>query len=143
MMKEVRLWDLNGAALIVPMETGVVFSNHVNGFASEERQLEGLLIPINNDCMPQDYLHLLDVQLGFLFSGAEGGVDRVKAKLLDELFAVFPQTEGLKVDRNRLADSVESWVWVVADEVEDSPYTGFGEMKGVLTWLNSVEEELE
>ena len=126
------------AALIVPEETGVVFTNQVNGTACEHREIEGILIPINNDCAPENYQDLLETKLCALFDDAAWGpFTQRKANEIDAVLKAYAETRGIKVDRSRLRESVEAWVYVVAEKTEFGCYRGFGKIRGILTWPNS------
>lgn len=43
-MKEIKLWEISGAALLVPEKTEIVFTNQVNGTACEITGQVALLI---------------------------------------------------------------------------------------------------
>lgn len=136
-MREVKLWDMSGAALIVPEETGVIFTNQVNGTACDHPKLEGILIPINNDCLPENHENLLETKLCALFDGAWDAITDEKANEIDLVLSSFRETESIAVDRSKIAQSVESWLYVIANETEFSCFSGFGEIRGILTWQNS------
>lgn len=44
--KDVYLWSLANPVVIVPAPTGVIFCNQVDGVATVQRQLEGMLVPL-------------------------------------------------------------------------------------------------
>ena len=135
-MKEVKLWELSGAALIVPENTGVFYTNQVNGTACEHPKIEGFLIPINNDMLLNSAEHL-ENQLCSLFDGAWGELSETKANKINDVLAKYPETKGISVNRDKIKESVESWIYVLAKETKFSCYSGFGELNGILTWQNS------
>ncbi|MDM3869876.1 DUF6210 family protein [Porticoccus sp. W117] len=136
-MKKVKLWEISGAALIVQESTGVYFTNQVCGTACLQRELEGVLIPINNDMVLSDPEHL-ENQLCSLFpDGSDGLLNEEKADGIDTILQKYPETKGIRVNRSLIHQSVESWIFVIAKETEFGCYSGFGEIKGVLTWQNS------
>jgi len=60
------------------------------------------------------------------------------------VLAEKPSTAFVTVDRARLSESQEAWVFVLVDspaegepESSDIPLYGFGRTRGVLTWVNS------
>ena len=136
-MGNVRLWELSGAALIVPCKSGVVYTNQVNGTACEHPECEGILIPINNDGVRENFASSLEAKLCGLFDGTWDSLDQAKADEIDKVLGQFNETNGITVDRAKLTNSVESWVYVTARETEDSCYSNFGEIQGILTWQNS------
>ncbi|MCO7223757.1 DUF6210 family protein [Pleionea sp. CnH1-48] len=135
-MKKVLLWELSGAALIIPGPSGIHYTNQANGCTCSQPIIEGYLIPINNDRLLTDPEHL-ETQLCMLFDGFDTGLPEAKATEIDNLLARFPETEGISVDREKISESMEAWVHVIAKETEFSCYSGFGEIKGILTWNNS------
>lgn len=135
-MKEVKLLELSGAALIVPGDTGVYFTNQVDGGACRHPVCEGILIPINND-MPADHQEHLERMLCLLFDGGWGTITKQKADQIDAVLQSYPETKGISVDRDLLHRSVEAWTYVIGKETEYSCYSGFGEIRGILTWRNS------
>ncbi len=99
-MRVVKLWELSGAALIVPEKTGVHFTNQVNGNACEHPYQEGILIPINNDCFPEDP-QFLETQLCQLFDGEWNTITEDMAKEIDRILSRFPETKGISVDQSQ------------------------------------------
>ncbi len=135
-MRHINLWNLCGAAVIIPASTGVTYSNQVNGTACFQEQLEGILVPLNNDYLPEEYELSLEFHLRSLFHGpmtfnAEIG-EQVQSALEQ-----FQETKGVKVNMARVTESYEAWVHVTLHDVEFSSYAGFEGAEGVLTWPNS------
>ena len=64
-------------------------------------------------------------------------VDEKLATQIDQILASDPSTAGAKVDRERMSESHEAWVYISIEETESSPITGFGNCSAVLTWPNS------
>lgn len=132
--KIVKLWDMCGVGLIVPGDTGVVFTNQVGGTMCDHRSLEGIFIPINVG-LPEKYFQDL---LTKVFETSKNGnltyieSQKINAVLLDSKF-----TQGITVDEERLSESVEAWVYVRIHETELSCYVNFGHFEAVLTWPNS------
>lgn len=135
-MRHVSLWNLCGAAVIVPANTGVIYSNQVNGTACFQEQLEGLLVPLSNDYLPQDYKQSLEFELRSLFRGAEM-FNTEKAQQVQAALESFQESRGVKVNMTRVTQSYEAWVHVTLHDVEFSVYSGFEGAEGILTWPNS------
>ena len=137
-MKKVELHELAGVALIVPSDTGIIFTNQVEGLVCSQPEVEGILIPLNNDFACEDYERSLEYKLCDMF--AENGWGKLaedQARDIDLLLQGSPETRGVSVNMDKLSDSVESWVWVLAKEHEYSCYKGFGDFEAILTWPNS------
>ena len=81
-MKKVALYNLSGVAAVVPMKTGVTYTNQVGGGACLHPELEGILVPFNDDYEPEDYKLSLEYQLMEMF--AENGWGTITPKQADE-----------------------------------------------------------
>jgi len=137
-MKKVTLYNLYGVAAVVPMKTGVIHTNQIGGGACLHPELEGILVPFNDDYEPEDYKLSLEYQLMEMF--AENGWGTIMPKQADEIDALlktFPDTNCAVVNRAKLEESHESWVWCNVTESEHSCLEGFGNVEVVLTWCNS------
>jgi len=127
--------------LLVEHASGVVYRNQVGGVICWQAEIEGVLAPIN---LGQDIVERI---MGLPYPPGH----HVTAEIADALDAALASDPGgryLKVDRARLHESLEAWVFVVADTQEDPPYHllgpdyfgavfDFGRVSGVLTWPNS------
>ena len=144
----VSLYDLVGTALVVLRPTGIRYSNQAGGTTCLQPREEGVLVPIGNDvAVPSLRLMSLENQLEKYFvgpphhgTGACRGLSEEDADRLDELFASSNAFRGIRVDRSRLADSVEAWVFVAIDADNCVPFDSLGPAypdHGVLTWTNS------
>lgn len=136
-MKSVHLWDLRGAAVIVPASTGVSYTNQVNGTACFQPHMEGVLIPLEIDHQPASYEESLEHHLCSLFRRDYGEFDVNKALQLQAVLSAYRETEGVEVDIQRVGDSHESWVHVILHDAGFACYSGFDGCRAVLTWPNS------
>jgi hypothetical protein len=135
-MMEVILWDMCDAGLIVPQATGVHYSNQVGGTACFQRSQEGIFIPINHDILLGDYDASIEAKLTKVFHDV-GSVKVLQADQIDLVLEGSGFTKGIAVDRGRLSDSCEAWVYVDVVETDLSAFKGFGKFKAILTWPNS------
>lgn len=136
-MREVRLWGLDGAAIIVPEKSGVKYTNQVGGTACLHKELEGVLIPINNDCLPENHEELLESYLFRFFDNLDHIFEKDDIENFNKLLWNFPETTSIRVDPTMVSESHEAWIHVIVKENNFSDFSGFGEFKGVLTWANS------
>lgn len=136
-MRVVRLWGIDGAAIIVPEKSGVFYTNHVHGTACLDKTLEGVLIPINNDCLPENHEELLESYLRRYFSELNHEFGSEDILSFNKLLWNFPETTAIRVDESKVFESYEAWVHVIVEENTFSDFSGFGTFKGVLTWCNS------
>ena len=141
----VRLYDHAGTALIIPHPTGIVYSNQAGGHACQQPQLEGFLVPIANDVglAPKLDFRSPENELFQHFSNANScgePLNEVDAQRIESIMHQLPLWGGLTVNRDRLNDSVESWVFVTIAATEHRPILVGGityPVSAVLTWSNS------
>ena len=134
----VNLWETDGLGVIVLKDSGVWISNQTGGHGCLHPAEQGIYIPI---LKAERYLQKFSE---FFYSGPKWqgwctqGIDNETADFLDNFFAENFWTKYLKVDRTRLEDSHEAWVYVniAATQKEDLFYR-FGNCQGVVTWENS------
>jgi hypothetical protein len=123
-MVKVLLYGLkSGCGLIVPYPSGIAYRNQVAGRLCRQHSLEGIFVPVDWD----DAANAMeDVFFGDDILSPEDA-DRIDAKLTDR---------GARVDRSKLGESCEAWVWLTLDNgvrfIED-----FACSEAVFTWENS------
>lgn len=127
--------------LIVEYRSGVRYENQVGGVVCARCEQEGVLAPVDAARSMVEAIQNLPYP-----QGAQGiTVDLADA--IDGLLAGEGRARMLSVDRARLHESWEAWVYVRIDaplkstwDVHDNYYGsvyGFGPTRGVLTWQNS------
>ena len=148
----IKLFDGVGTGLIIACKSGVRFSNQTGGTGCHQPEIEGVYIPLRNDYLI-DSREFMSPELKLaehftgpkhLGSGAISGLDHDDADLIDEILKkenLYPQ---LSVNRWRLKESHEAWVFVTISRDESpesnlSLFTGFDPYPrdGILTWANS------
>jgi len=142
-MKVTNLYPLpDEVTLLLEHPSGVFYENQVGGVVCSRATLEGMLAPID---LPSDAVqHIMNLPYD-----AGLGISAEIADAIDGALAASPGARYLKVDRARLAESAEAWVFVVADIPESAelrlehPYSGaprgFGASTGVLTWPIAID----
>lgn len=146
----VELWGSVGFGAILSFPSGVLYANQTGGTACLHPTLEGIYIPLANDCThPGGQLLGPEVELGAYFegpkhggTGAIRGLDSEDAAFIEMVLSRWNLSSFITLDRARLADSHEAWVWaiVTSDDGDDLPvFSGFGPYPrpAVLTWSNS------
>ena len=112
--------------MIVPSSTGVMYSNQVCGFACRHPEVEGFVVPIDDDA------NSLAVRLEAEFD-EDAFADLDNLRKVDAAIREF----GFSVDYSRLNDSMESWVYVTIESgvlfMRDPGVKG----SAILTWPNS------
>jgi hypothetical protein len=125
-------WSRN-LGLILLRESGVIIHNQTNGYACNQSEAEGIYVLLQDE--PQEIEE---------FFANYGNIDNAAADFLDEYFQrdePICSLHFLKVDRARLNESHEAWVYVKVAQPSRTPgftiIERFGETEGILTWLNS------
>ncbi|HEY6093639.1 MAG TPA: DUF6210 family protein [Gallionellaceae bacterium] len=137
-MKRIDLFDLRQAALIIPSQTGVLYRQQCGGTACLQRILEGVLVPIGYDNLLENYEESFEYKLGSLFAECSPGVvTEEHVEQIQQMLDNLPFARGIKIDQRRLADSVESWLYVTMIGDLDGALLGFEDEGAVLTWPNS------
>lgn len=136
-MKEICLYNLEQAGIIILDRTGVVYFNQVGGSDCVQEKAEGLFVPVSND-PPLDSLDLnLTTRLRSLTKG-KGSFSHGVVKEINALLLEVSSSDGYQVSMARLKDSKESWVYItVTPQGEFSQYNGYETFDAVLTWPNS------
>lgn len=140
----VRLYDHAGTALIVPHPTGIIYTNQAGGHACLQPQVEGFVVPIANDVglAPEHRFISPENQLFKYFNKLHScghPLTERDAKAIESIFHQLPIWGGLSVDRSRLNESVESWVYVNVSAHEQGPLPVDGlsfPLEAILTWTN-------
>lgn len=128
--KEVNLWSLSDLGLIILCNSGVVYSNQVGGVSCMQFSEEGILTIIEDDI---EYVRngLFEITKDYPTYLTLDHADKI-----DLLFSQHSCASYIKVDRSRISESMEAWIYVDVEECM-FPINGFGKSKGVLTWSNS------
>lgn len=116
----IHLWDHVGTGLIVKFATGVIYSNQTGGTSCMQPQLEGVFIPLGNDVAVQgNELLSAENELTRYFegpkhegTGARDGLDGDDADSIDQAMGRTFDRSWVAVDREKLGESMEAWVWV-------------------------------
>lgn len=138
----IQLWSARRFGIIVLRPSGVYYSNQTGGYACLHPMVEGIFVPLGDEMADQEK-KLCDYFTGPKWAGwCCDGIDGETADFIDALMSKTGSTRGISVDRSRMRDSHEAWVYVDLRCSEEQPcwkveVSGFGICKGVLTWENS------
>ena len=122
----VRLYNHCGTALIVPHATGIVYSNQAGGHSCQQPELEGFLVPFANEVglapgldfrSPENELYKYFKKL----HSCGAPLTEDDAQAIESIIRELPLWGGFVVDRARLADSIESWVFVTIAKIKEPP----------------------
>jgi hypothetical protein len=121
--------------VIIFRPTSVVYTNQAAGIGCLHPEEEGVFCPLPVEPGKAE-IHALSHH----FKGPWGLLTQEDADVVDGILHRNGH-ESMKVDRTRLSDSYEAWVYVliadVAETKSSEPFAGFDACKGVLTWPNS------
>src|SRR5262245_56390620 len=156
MRATIRLWDGGGFGLIIEWPSGVNVSNQTGGTSCLHPEIEGVFVPLRTDHSFPDWTLLSpEIELSEYFegpvhrgTGATSGLSVSDVDFIDRILAKRGLASSLRVDRDRLMESHEAWVYVIvtaADggeaQMDDSlrAFAGFEPCPrcGILTWTNS------
>lgn len=133
----ILLYELAGPALIVPLKTGVTYRNQTGGHSCYQMEIEGYLAPIAGE--RTEFLERLSSH----FSGPKWGgwcshgIDVETADEIDRLLTEYTHREEIVVDRNRLQECCESWIYGKLQGRLKSLIENSIPTSAILTWPNS------
>lgn len=135
MNKEICLYGLEQAALILLSDKGVVYHNQVGGTACMQPREKGFLIPITND---PPLVDLYRGSLGYKLSSVcqDIYIDEEMANKVDAVLKEELHNQRIRIDRMHLSKSMEAWIYVTVDSGSED-IKGFTETSAILTWPNS------
>ena len=128
----VELFDYDGLGLIVLFPSGVIFTNQVGGHACLHPEAEGVFVPLSVG--HKKILFALQQH----FNSNWHHIEEIDAQVIDKLLR-SDEFEFITVDKTKLEESFEAWIYVDIEEVSETfpLLNGFGKTKGVLIWQNS------
>lgn len=138
MVREMCLYSLEQAGVVVLQSGQPSFFNQVGGTEYRRRDAEGWFVPLSNDPMEgsgrDEYL---DALLAEVFRAKPVGLSIAQADEVDDLLMQLSSSDQMRVDRSKLADSEAGWVFVEVSPMGDfSQFAGVDSCSGVLTWPN-------
>jgi len=144
---EVSLFHTVGLGLIVQHSSGIVYTTQMGGNLCRQARMEGVFIGVGNSSDENGRLNSPENDLYKYFTGppyggcgALGGLTEEDAAFIDSVLRKYHVPFSIEVDRARLCDSDEAWVYVkVNGDGDFGLFTGLGPYPkcGVLTWSNS------
>lgn len=127
--------------LIILQPSGAFYTHETGGYACFHESAEGVFVPLHEETEENQEGLLIAHFTGPKWEGwCDDGIDEQTAEYIDHVFSLSPATDYLRVDRVRLDDSKEAWIYVRIREPGEnsaSPISGFGDSKGVFVWGNS------
>ena len=131
----------NVFGLIILQPSGAFYTLETGGYACYHESAEGVFVPVHEETEDSQQGLLTAHFTGPKWNGwCSEGIDEKDAEYIDYVFSLSPATDYLRVDRFRLDDSKEAWVYIRISESGDDPncpISGFGNCKGVFVWGNS------
>jgi len=148
-----QLYDSIGLGVILSHNSGVVYSNQTGGTSNLDPCMEGVYLPLRNDysdvtkefLSPENDLTKYFTGYPYFGQGATSGITEDDATRIEEILSKYRLHQVISVDRARLADSHEAWIYIrvngneIQGDADLSAWSGFSDypIGGVLTWCNS------
>lgn len=129
MRRIISLYDLGETALIILDPNGVTYTNQTGGNFCMQPEETGFLSPFGDGEVLVPQLERITLNACYLTDEQATAVDRILAS--------YPETRSGRVDRSRLQESNEAWIYLLVSPDEASAISGFGDVQGVVTWPNS------
>jgi hypothetical protein len=137
MRPTIRLWDGGGFGLIIEWPSGVKVSNQTGGTSCLHPEVEGVFVPLRTDhSFPSWTLLSPEIELNEYFegpvhrgTGASSGLSVSDADFIDGILAKCGLASSLRVQRDRLTDSHEAWVYVTITAAEGGEATADDELR--------------
>lgn len=128
--------------VIIVQPSGAFYTHETGGYSCRWELAEGVFAPLRRSPDEDQELLLSTYFTGPKWNGwCSDGIDEATADYVDHVMSLSPESSFIKVDRTRLPDSKEAWIYVnVHEPVEfpdNAPLYGFGECQGILVWRNS------
>lgn len=124
-----------------------MYQNQTGGNLCYQMELEGVLMPLGISTANSRSIEKLD------FPSGKIGISNNVADAIEDILFSEEETKFLRVDRERMHESMEAWIYVIVTSspgefptIESALLTrntplsysfGFGLCSGVLTWPNS------
>jgi hypothetical protein len=120
----ISLYGLEGLALIVECPSGVLYTNQAGGVVCMQPTTEGVLIPLGSECRLDEKLHAFFAMQTTRLQAAHAAALDIILRTPEEPYVVTPAF-FLEVDRSRLDESMEAWLYVTILSCPDEHMTGF------------------
>lgn len=142
----IELAGTSGASLIVPAQTGVIYSHQCGGLLCAQQSCEGFLVPLRAEALVQVGVRkheslndaLLDYFAGPKWAGhCYSGIDAEDADYLDGLFLKYYETKHLKINRGMLKETKEAWLHVIISPEAKLRFQGITAENAILISQNS------
>lgn len=133
-MKEICLYSLEQAGVIVLQPSGIHFFNQTGGVPFSRSMAEGMFVPISND-HPADMPELdLSSRLSAICHG-KATLNLDDANAIDCVLTEISSTDVFSVNIQKLGESKEAWVYIsVLPQGDYSYFQGLNEFEAILTW---------
>ena len=132
-MREICLFNLEQAGIIVLESTGACYFNQVAG--GERREAEGLFIPISNDVPADSGMSSLSERLQTLWRNSTDPSSNPSTMDINLVLSEISSSDLIHIDLESVGDLCCGWIPVeILPEGDFSQFQGFDSVKGILTW---------
>lgn len=135
---KIALLSITQTVLVIPRNTGIIYTNQIGGTQCNHPELEGFIVPIEYDTPIKEPQESLTNKLCEMFpDGNPGVVEYKEAERIQELLNNSPFTKDVTIDWDKLFMSKEAWVHVIVTGTLDDTIEMAAVKEAVLTWPNS------
>jgi hypothetical protein len=121
----ISLYGLEGLGLVVPYPSGVLYTNQTGGTTCAHPVEEGVFVPLGSECRLEEKLdRIFQHQFAARLTSADADALDAILHTPEEPFVVTPAF-FLEVDRTRLDDSMEAWLYVTITACPDEHMIAF------------------
>jgi hypothetical protein len=129
----IELDEMTGLGLVIACKSRVTYTNQVGGYACRHPELEGVFVPLPGNGAEK----LNEYFIGPKWNGrCYDSIDEETASFIDSVLRELDLGSSLCVDREKLEESCEAWIWVKIS-MNSLLWLGLNEGEGILTWENS------
>jgi hypothetical protein len=129
----IELDEMTGLGLVIACPSRVAYTNQVGGYACRHPEIEGVFVPLSGNVSEKLYAFFT----GPKWNGrCYDSIDEETASFIDSILRELCLDSSLCVDREKLEESCEAWIWVKIS-MNSLLWPGLNEGEGILTWENS------
>lgn len=121
----ISLHDLVGLAVVADWPSGVIYTNQAGGVFCLQPKTEGVLVPLGDDDRLEGKLDAFFANRPIRLKPADA--DALDAMLRSAENPLSTRTFFLEVDRGKLEESMEAWLYVTIVACPDEHMTAYGQ----------------
>jgi hypothetical protein len=135
----ISLYGLEGLGLVVPYPSGILYTNQTGGTTCAQPVEEGVFVPLGSECrVAEKLIDCFENQIRARLTSADADALDAILHTPDEPSVVTPAF-FLEVDRARLDDSMEAWLYVTITACPDEHMIAYaGHADGTFSMVQTL-----